>query len=171
MAPPTDRMATVLVLTAALHLAALCLAPSAADAFHFDENTNTIFPSSSEGVPRAGHGQRGKGGINTFYQTGVRAPCNLRPASSCSANEPIPVIVRGLRRTLLHLVRPPFPVPSLLSPHSPAGGGGGEHVLLLKQRLVLQMRGSVRFQCSQQGNVKLLVEQAASVNRLHSDRR
>ena len=81
MAPPADRMATVLVLAAASHLAALCLAPSAADAFHFDENTNAIFPSSSDGVPRAGHGQRGKGGINTFYQTGVRAPFTLLPVS------------------------------------------------------------------------------------------
>ena len=64
MAPPPERMATLVVL-AASHLAALCVSPSA-HALHFDENTNTIFPSTSDG-----HLRRGRNDVQVFYQTGV----------------------------------------------------------------------------------------------------
>ena len=70
MAPPpaAERMASLVIL-AASHLAALCISSPLAHALHFDENTNTIFPSSN-----GGHLLRGKNDIKVFYQTGVSQP-------------------------------------------------------------------------------------------------
>lgn len=67
MAPPSERMATLAILAALSHLAAFCIIISpSAHALHFDENTNTIFPSSSEA-----HLLRGKNDVKVYYQTGT----------------------------------------------------------------------------------------------------